>query len=96
MIGYWSPDCPVRTDNEAVLATVYAKQGAALIALASWAAETVQCRLRIDWEALGIDPRRADLSAPAITDFQPRRTFRIGDPVPVQPGRGWLLMLKQR
>ncbi len=95
MIGYWSPNCPVKTDNKDVLATAYVKDGAALIALASWAAEPTQCRLRIDWNALGIDSRKAGFRAPAIPDFQPGATFGPGDPLPVEPGRGWILMLKE-
>ena len=96
MIGYWSPHCPVRTDSEAVLATVYAKQGAALIALASWADEPVECRLAVDWAALGIDPENAGLTAPAIHDFQPGTAFQPDDPIPVEPGRGWLLILGEK
>jgi hypothetical protein len=94
MIGYWSPDCPVKTDNKDVLATAYVKEGAALVALASWAAEPVQCRLRIDWNALGIDSGKARFWAPAITDFQPGTTFEPKDSIAVEPGRGWLLILR--
>jgi hypothetical protein len=95
LIGYWSPNCPVKTNSKDVLATVYIKEGAVLIALASWAAEPVQCRLTIDWKALGIDPRKARFSAPAITDFQPGATYQPDDPIPVETGRGWLLILKE-
>ncbi len=94
MIGYWSPDCPVKTDHKDVLATVYAKDGAALIALASWAPEPVQCRLTVDWKTLGIDSGKARFRAPAIPDFQPGKTFDPNDPIPIDPGRGWLLILR--
>jgi hypothetical protein len=95
MIGYWSPDCPVKTDSKDVLATVYVKEGAALVAMASWAAEPVESRLTIDWKALGIDPQKARFSAPSILDFQPGTTFRPDEPIPVEPGRGWILILKK-
>jgi len=36
MIGYWDRHCPVRTDRESVLATVYRKAHQSLIALAHW------------------------------------------------------------
>ncbi len=36
MIGYWSPKCPVKTDNPDVLATVYKKNGKALISVSEW------------------------------------------------------------
>ncbi len=95
MIGYWSPNCPVGTDNKDVLATAYVKSGTALIALASWAGDPVLCRLTIDWKAIGLDEKRALLQAPAIPGFQPEATLRPGDSIPVEPGKGWLLILKQ-
>ncbi len=95
MIGYWSPNCPVRTDSKDVLATAYVKDGAVLIALASWAGEPVQCRLIIEWKTMGLDERTAVLRAPAIPDFQPEATFRPDDSIPVEPGKGWLLIPKQ-
>ncbi len=93
MIGYWSPKCPVTTDNKDVLATVYRKKGKTLISLASWAKEPARVRLAIDWKALGIDPTKARLTAPAIPGFQDAASFGPSDEIPVQPGRGWLLIL---
>jgi hypothetical protein len=94
MIGYWSADCPVMTDNPNVLATAYVKEGKVLVSLASWANEPAECRLRIDWKALGMNGPKARLHAPEIPDFQREATFRPDDPIPVEPGRGWLLELK--
>jgi hypothetical protein len=94
MFGCWSPNCPVRTDNQSVLGTAYVKKGGALVALASWAKDRVQVRLEIDWRALGLDETSARLAAPAIADFQPEAVFRPGDPIPVEPGRGWLLLVR--
>jgi len=36
MLGYWDKQCPIRTDNGEVLATVYRKPGKVLIAAAHW------------------------------------------------------------
>jgi hypothetical protein len=94
MIGYWSAECPVKTDRPDVLATAYVKEERALISLASWANEPVDCRLWIDWEALGIDGQKARLHAPEIPDFQPEAAFAPDDPIPVEPGKGWLLELR--
>jgi hypothetical protein len=93
MIGYWSAECPVKTDNSSVLATVYVKKGRVLVSLASWAKEPVKCRLKIDWKALGMNGQNAQLHAPEIADFQQEATFRPDEPIPVEPGRGWLLEL---
>lgn len=92
MIGYWSPDCPVRTDRQGVLATVYRRDGRALISLASWEKDPVRVRLAIDWKSLGIDPAKSRLTAPAISGFQDAASFEPSDEIPVEPGRGWLLI----
>jgi hypothetical protein len=106
MVGWWVAENPVKTGNSDVLATCYIKRraGAAgrsaraadgvMIALASWAKEPVDVRLAIDGKTLGLDPKKATLLAPAIDKFQPAAEFKPGDPIRVEPGRGWLLVLR--
>ncbi len=96
MTGYWSPDCPVRTGSPSVLATVYGKPRKALVSIASWAKDKVDCRLAIDFARLGLDPAKARLRAPEVQAFQPAATFSPSDPIPVEPGRGWLLVLEEQ
>jgi hypothetical protein len=95
MIGWWVDDRPVKTDREDVLATVYAKPGRALVALASWADSDEEVVLHVDWRALGIDPARASVAATAIDGFQPSARFEVGQPLRVAKGRGWLLTLSE-
>lgn len=94
MIGYWASSCPVKLDSKDVLATAYVKKDSVLISIASWAKETVDYRLKIDWEALGLDPEKSSLRAPAIKDFQDAAIFKPLDRIPVESGKGWLLILK--
>ena len=94
MLGYWSERCPVKTDHEQVLVTVYKKPGATLLALASWAEQDVEVNLQVDWQALGLVPARVTISAPEVPNFQPAKTFAVTDKIPVAKGKGWLLMLK--
>ncbi|HXI21932.1 MAG TPA: glycoside hydrolase domain-containing protein, partial [Gemmatimonadales bacterium] len=75
MIGWWVPDRPVRTGREDVLATSYVRPGRTLVALASWAPDTVRVGLRIDWRTLGLDSTRARLVASPIEGFQPAAGF---------------------
>ena len=96
MIGFWVPAIPVRTGRADVLATVYRAEGQSVVALASWAPERTELSLQVDWKALGLDPATAEIYAPAVTDFQPETTFRIDQPIPVEPGKGWLLVLRRR
>ncbi|WP_147292873.1 glycoside hydrolase domain-containing protein [Dyella psychrodurans] len=94
MIGWWVHDTPVQTRRDDVLATSYVRNGKTLIALASWAPDETRVNLHIDWKALGIEPAAATLVAPAIAGFQPAATFKPGDAIPVEPGKGWLLILQ--
>ena len=94
MIGYWVPSCPVKTSHKLVLATVYKKSQKALVSIASWAPERVNCRLSIDWEPLGLDPKTARISAPAIEGFQNSASFFPSSDIPFEPGKGWLLLVE--
>lgn len=94
MIGYWVSDSPVKTDAENVLATVYKKEGKALVSIASWASDDTTINLNIDWKALGIDPDKAKITAPEIKDFQPAAVFGTADDIPVKKNRGWLLIIE--
>jgi hypothetical protein len=94
MIGYWVDTNPVKTDNDKVLATVYKKDGAALVSVASWADTDTEVQLTIDWKQLGIDPSKATITAPEIAKFQPAHTFKPGEKIPVEKAKGWLLVIK--
>ncbi len=76
MIGYWDAKCPVKSGREDVLATVYRHEGRVLVALGSWNPREAACRLQIDFKALGLDPARTVLDAPAVIDFQPARRWK--------------------
>jgi len=93
MIGYWAEDCPVRASDPGIAATVYRGRGKAMVALASWAKVPLRTRLTIDWAALGLDPRKAKIRAPEIPDFQLAAEFAAGEPIPFEPGKGWLLII---
>jgi len=94
MLGYWVPYCPVKTSRADVKATVYQKEDKALVSIASWAEKSVNIKLNVDWEALGIDANKATISAPAVKDFQDQVSFGVGDDIPVEPGKGWLLVIQ--
>lgn len=96
MIGYWSPACPVKTGRDDILATAYMKKDKTLVALASWADRPENCQLSIDWKKLGLNPGKAIIEAPAIENFQPARQFQPGEPIPIEPGRGWLIIIKNQ
>lgn len=95
MIGYWVKDCPVRTGNNKTLATVYLKKGEkALISLATWNDSDDAVNLSIDWNALGLDPGKVKLHAPALDLFQDEATWKVGDPVTIPKGKGLLILVE--
>jgi hypothetical protein len=95
MVGWWVHGTPVKTDRDDVLATSYVRKGnKTLIALASWAPAKVAVKLAIDWNALGLPPGKATLVAPAVPGFQSQASFRPGDAITVEPGKGWLIVVE--
>jgi len=92
MIGYWSDNCPVKTGESAVLATVYKNKGKSMIALASWADRDLEVNLQVDWAKLGIDPAKVKLRAPEIDKFQHAASYTSGQPVKIEKGKGLLLI----
>ncbi len=94
MIGYWSSHCPVKTDNDKVLATVYRKKGSALVSIASWDEQDVTVKLKINWKQLGIDPAKATITAPAIKGLQEEYKVLAGDSLQVKKNKGVLLVIK--
>jgi len=97
MLGYWMKDCPVRTGHPDVLATAYVHRGRqTAIAVASWVPQAVQVKLDLDWETLGLDPRRVEVTVPAIPMFQDRLPDASLESLPVEPGKGWIVVVKDR
>jgi hypothetical protein len=94
MIGYWDSACPVSTNSEKAKATVYQKNGKALIAIANWETADLQISLQIDWKKLGINPEKATISARAIENFQPELKFKVGEPITLPGGKGYLLVIE--
>jgi hypothetical protein len=94
MFGYWASTCPVKTDHKDIPVTAYVKKDKVLISLASWAEKKEICRLKIDWETLGFNPEKSLLRAPLVKDFQIQTTFKPDEGIPVEPGKGWLLILE--
>ncbi|MCR8557037.1 hypothetical protein KXD93_05265 [Mucilaginibacter sp. BJC16-A38] len=94
MIGYWVENNPVKTGNPEVLATIYKKEHKVLVSIASWAKDDSSVKLQIDWKALGIDPAKATITAPEIKNFQSKASFKDGDEIKVEKGKGWLLVIK--
>lgn len=94
LVGWWDAAVPARSDHADVLVSVYLRPGGrgCVLAVASWAANSTEVNLDIDWDALGLHAAGVSITAPAIKDFQPAAEVSAQQPtVIVDPGKGWLL-----
>ncbi|MEO7963105.1 MAG: glycoside hydrolase domain-containing protein, partial [Gemmatimonadaceae bacterium] len=96
MVGWWSGHSPVTTGDTAILATTWVGTGKAMVSLGSWRDSDAPVTLAIDWKALGLDPARVRLRAPAIDKFQNAAVYRVGAPINVPGKRGLILFIEPR
>lgn len=89
MIGHWDPQNPVTTSHPDVLATTWFTERGLVVALASWAEETVDVTLNFDAGAAAT----TRMDAPAIRDFQVATSYTPGDAMTIEPQRGLLLTI---
>ncbi|MEA1949998.1 MAG: DUF6067 family protein, partial [Planctomycetota bacterium] len=95
-LGYWDPNCPVKTSARDVFASVYTNDGKALICIGSWAADTTPLTLSVDWHALGMDPAKVRITVPDIGSVQkPQKTFDIARPISIEPGKGIVIGIEK-
>ena len=95
MTGYWVADCPVRTNNKDVLATVYQKKDKVLVSIASWASEKVPVKLQVNWNALGLSAKKVRFVIPYISGFQQEARFKLGNSIRVPAGKGCLVLIRE-
>lgn len=94
MFGWWASDCPVKTNQAEVHATVFVKNGATMIVVANWGTVAKKVKFIIDWKMLGIDPTKAKIFAPAIDKFQEENTFGVTDEISIDSQKGWMLIVR--
>lgn len=95
MIGYWSPNIPIKTNKENVLTTVFQKRNKTMLAIASWAPENTAVKLEIDWSKLGVNPQKANIYAPAIPLFQVEGRYKADDLIMIEKGKGMILIIEE-
>lgn len=95
MIGYWVKDNPVKTNSEKTLATIYRHAGKkTLISVATWEDADATVTLSVDWAALGLDPAKVTLHAPAVENFQTEASWKPGQTITVPKGKGLLIVVE--
>ncbi len=95
MLGYWLEDAPVTTDHPRVLATIYVRPDAILIALASWSEEDEVVSLLADWDALGFGAGGGHGAyAPAVEGLQESSDVDLSA-VHVPAGQGLFVVVQK-
>lgn len=94
MIGYWDKQCPVSCSDPLIKATVYTGVDETIISVANWSGQNKEASLRINWQALEMNPDEVVVSIPEIVDFQARQTSIALDALIIPGGKGYLIVLK--
>ncbi len=94
-IGYWADECPVKTGYRNAPASVYLKDNKAVVAIASWYGEHRDIWLHTDWNRLGLDRNRSVFRVPFIKDFQEEMIYKPWERIPVEPGKGIVLIIEE-
>jgi hypothetical protein len=77
------------------LATAYVNPGnRTIFAVASWLPSAVNITLAVDWSRVGLDESKVTLRAPAISGFQPEKAWKVDEPILLEPGKGFLIVVK--
>lgn len=95
MHGFWEEHPLVATSDSQVKATAFVGDGKTMVSIGNYATESRSVRLNIDWKQLGLDPSKAVLRAPAIENFQEPAQWKPGDPISIEPKKGWILFLEE-
>jgi hypothetical protein len=94
MKGFWEMEPLVETGHPDVKATAYIHRDKVLISIGNFSDRKEDVRLVIDWDQLGFGAKNTGLRAPEIKDFQEAGSFGTGEPIPIEPRKGWLLYLE--
>lgn len=94
MLGYWVESNPVKSKQADILVTSYVNKGKTMLAVASWAKDNSAVDLQIDWKKLGLDPKKVKIHAPAIKNVQEAQNFKVGEAIPVEKNKGWILLIE--
>ena len=94
MIGFWDENCPVKSDNPDLVATIYNGKDTSIISVANWTGEDVSGQLIVDWASLGIDPKKAKISLPFISEFQKASNVKFSKQLKVKGKQGNVIVIK--
>jgi hypothetical protein len=93
MSGYWDTTCPLKTNNENLLATVYVNKDKALVVIANWTDIPQTGKWKMDANLLGFTPSKASL--PEIEKTQWGKNFTMNENFEVMGRSGLIILLEK-
>jgi len=96
MKGFWESDCPVKTSNKNIEATVYAGDNESIIAIANWTALEQITSVSIAWSRLGMEEASTDVFIPEISGFQSGQKLPGLNKIKVPAKEGLIIVLRNR
>jgi hypothetical protein len=96
MTGFWDQDMAVKTDNAHAVVTTFQDDKEVIIAVANWTDTVQTCRLKIDWQKLGLRPDAVTASIPFLQDFQPEMAMDVNQPLELPAAKGYMIVLKKK
>lgn len=94
MLGYWESNPAVQSSDDAVKVTAYEHDGRVLLSVGNYSDTLKHVRLHIDYKQLGLKKGAYRLKAMPIPTFQQAGEWSLTDAIPVEPRKGWLLLLE--
>ncbi|MFZ4599561.1 MAG: glycoside hydrolase domain-containing protein, partial [Terrimicrobiaceae bacterium] len=94
MLGWWDSRSPVQTGRPDIRATAYKNKAKSLVVVASWANEAATVDLKIDYDALGLDPERVRWTKPNLEGIQKGETIPVNSPLELAPNGGVFLLIE--
>jgi len=95
MIGFWDKNCPVKTSNPNIIATVYKGEEQSIIAVANWTDNNQSGKIIIDWKRLGLDPSNTKVSIPYLKDYQEETSIQLSRELTIKGKKGYLIVLEK-
>ncbi|MEE1838312.1 glycoside hydrolase domain-containing protein [Streptomyces sp. NPDC088190] len=96
MVGWWAAkaDIPVLTHHDDILATSWLGNDAAVVALASWAADDTEVELEFNLDALGFDADHLEIEWPYISGFQEATEVPSSRRISIPRNHGCILVVR--
>lgn len=94
--GYWEDNCPVRSSNNNVKASVFIGSEESIITVANWTDVDQSSSLSVNWESIGIDPSATEIFIPEVKNFQPAaRSVSLTD-LKIPAKKGFMIVVREK